>query len=67
MMPGRVIPGMAASRSIPRRRLCQIQGVPASRELASLLVGSDLKRGDLVGADLMHSTAEFLDARAKPS
>lgn len=66
MMPGRVIPEMAASPSIPYCRLCQTWGVRASCLAISLFPGGGFQLGDSLRADLMDDAAQFLDALAEP-
>lgn len=44
MMPGRIIPGMAASRSIPWDGLCQNPGVPASHVSCARGMSDELTR-----------------------
>src|SRR3546814_9335824 len=66
MMPGRIIPGMAASRPFREADYARIR---ESRQVAGvrrLLAGGRLKLGDLVGTNLMHGTTKFLDALAEP-
>lgn len=66
MMPGRVILEMAASPSIPCRRICQTQGVRARCLAVSLFRGGSFQFGDPFRADLMDDAAQFLDALAEP-
>lgn len=66
MMPGRVIPEMAASPSIPCCRICQKWGVQASCQAVSLFPGGGFQFGNPFRADLMDDAAQFLDAFTKP-
>src|SRR3546814_18783563 len=66
MMPGRIIPGMAASRPFREADYARIR---ESRQVAGvrrLLAGGRLKLGDLVGTNLMPGPTKFLDALAEP-
>lgn len=66
MMPGRVIPEMAASPSIPCDRICQTWGVRANCLAGSLFPCGGFQFGDPFRADLMDHAAQFLDSFTEP-
>src|SRR3546814_16375642 len=67
MMPGRIIPEMAASRSIPYRRLCQNQRVPTSDAMRPLSADGLFQCRDTLRTNLMNDAAKLLDPLTEPS
>src|SRR3546814_18597207 len=67
MMPGRIIPEMAASRSIPYRRLCQNQRVPTSDAMRPLSADGLFQCRDTLRTTLMNDAAKLPDPPTEPT